>query len=96
MPGASAKRKGARGELRAKRVLEAAGFHVVKAGGSLGAFDLIALGPQGVRCVQVKTGGHNASPAEREAMKLVELPAGSTREVWRWLDYAREPVITYL
>lgn len=91
----NAKAKGTRAELRSKRLLESAGYHVVKAGASLGAFDLIALAPSGVRCVQVKC-NRPPSPAEREAMTLVALPDGATREYWVWRDYARAPEITVL
>ena len=90
--GAAAKRKGARGELKARKRLEAQGYHVIKAGGSLGCFDLVALGAAGVRCVQVKCNGY-ASTAERAAMAAVALPANCSREIWRWIDYEREPRI---
>ena len=68
------KRKGARGEWKARRVLEAAGYTVIKAGGSLGCFDLVALGAVDVRCVQVKC-NHYASHVEREAMQARRPPA---------------------
>ena len=93
--GAAAKRKGARGELRAKRRLEAAGYTVVKAGGSLGCFDLIALGPQDIKAVQVKCNGY-ASRAERAAMLAATLPPNASREIWRLLDYERQPRIEVL
>jgi hypothetical protein len=93
--GSHAKRKGARGELKAKRRLEAQGYAVIKAGGSLGCFDLVALGPQDVRCVQVKCNGY-ASKAERAAMLEAPLPPNASREIWRWLDHAREPLVERL
>ena len=53
----NAKAKGTRAERRAMRLLEAAGYSCTKAGGSLGLFDVIAIGPRDVRLVQVKSGG---------------------------------------
>jgi hypothetical protein len=51
----NAKEKGARREHQARAILEATGYHVVKAGGSLGVFDLVALGLVGARLVQVES-----------------------------------------
>ncbi|HEV8713304.1 MAG TPA: hypothetical protein VGX03_10800, partial [Candidatus Binatia bacterium] len=45
----NAKAKGSRRERQARTILETAGYFVVKAGGSLGCWDLVALGPQGAR-----------------------------------------------
>ena len=45
------KAKGSRAERRAIRILEAAGYLCTKAGGSLGLFDVIAIGPCDVRCL---------------------------------------------
>lgn len=52
----NAKAKGSRLERRSKADLEARGFLVTKAGGSLGVADLVALHPESgeVRLVQVK------------------------------------------
>jgi Holliday junction resolvase len=92
----SNKRKGTRGEHRAKRILEAAGYVVTKAGGSLGLFDLIAIGPSDVRCVQVKSGSARLSGIEREAIKALIVPTNVSREYWRFPDYARAPLIERL
>ena len=90
------KRKGTRAERRAIKILEAAGYHCTKAGGSLGAFDVIALGRLGVRAIQVKSGGARLSPLERETIKGLDLCATITREYWRFPDYARVPIIEVL
>jgi Holliday junction resolvase len=91
------KAKGSRAELKAIRILEAAGYVCTKAGGSLGVFDVIALGPNDVRCVQVKAGKHPwLSPLEREAIAIMALPANVSKELWKFRDYAREPVIEVL
>ena len=91
------KRKGSRAELKAIRMLEALGYCCTKAGGSLGVFDVIALGPNDVRCIQVKAGQRPwLSPLEREAIALVKLPANVSKELWKWKDYARMPDVEVL
>ena len=78
------------------RILEAAGYNVTKAGGSLGLFDVIAIGAADVKCVQVKSGAEYLSGVEREAIQLLSVPANVTRECWRFLDRCREPLIERL
>jgi Holliday junction resolvase len=92
----NAKAKGTRAELRAMRILELAGYACVKAGGSLGMFDVIALGPQDVRCLQVKSGGEYCSHVEREKMRECTLPPNVSREIWRFPDRCLEPLIERL
>lgn len=86
------KTKGARRERQARKILETAGYHVVKAGGSLGVFDLVAIGPQGARLVQVKS-NEKPRPAERERLELFPCFAYCTKELWIFYDRIREPVI---
>jgi hypothetical protein len=75
------------------RILEAAGYHVTRAAGSLGMFDVVAINSQGMRLIQVKT-NRDASPVERETIALFDgLPQNATKEVWIFRDYAREPLI---
>lgn len=91
------KRKGSRAELRAIRILEAAGYVCTKAGGSLGVFDVIALGPKDVRCIQVKAGKRPwLSPVEREAIEGIAVPANVSKELWKMPDYCRSPLIEVL
>jgi Holliday junction resolvase len=92
-----AKKKGSRRERQARDILKAAGYAVTKAGGSFGAFDLIALGPQGVRCVQVKS-NRLPSPIERETMVSMrsQLPTNSTIEAWIFYDGNGKPRIELL
>ncbi len=90
--GRTNKRKGARGELKAKRVLEAQGYTVIKAGGSLGCFDLVALGPHDLKAVQVKCNGY-VSKAERAAIVAAVLPPNARKEIWRWIDFKRTPLV---
>ena len=91
----NAKAKGTRNEHKAMRALEDAGYHCTRSAGSFGPFDVVALGPQGVRLIQVKT-NENARPAEREQMALFQGPPGSTKEIWIYYDHSRQPAINVL
>jgi Holliday junction resolvase len=86
------KAKGSRRERQARTILETDGYYVVKAGGSLGIFDLVALGPQGARLVQVKS---NEKPrlAERERLELFPRLPYCSKELWVFYDRVREPAI---
>ena len=92
----NAKRKGARAEHRAIRMLEALGYCCTRAGGSLGRFDVIAIGARDVRCLQVKAGGTYLSALERAQLLLLDVPANVTKEVWRFPDRCRAPLIERL
>jgi hypothetical protein len=75
------------------KILQAAGYNTTRAAGSFGMFDVIAINAQGLRLIQVKS-NRDASPVEREQIALFDrLPPNATKEVWRFQDYAREPVI---
>jgi hypothetical protein len=92
----NAKRKGTRNEHKAIRALEDAGYHCTRSAGSLGLFDIIAIGRQGVRLVQVKT-NDDARPHEREQIQIFDgIPPGATKEVWIYQEYVRKPVIKVL
>lgn len=88
------KRKGARNEYKTRDRLELYGYRVMKAGGSLGVFDLIAFSPTEIKFVQVKS-NRNCSVTEREDMRNIrhELPPHSVIELWIWQDRARNPII---
>jgi len=53
-------------------------------------FDVMAIGPTSVRCIQVKAGGARLSRAERAAILAVSCPDSVSREYRRFSD--REPV----
>jgi hypothetical protein len=91
----NAKAKGARREYQARQLLETAGYSVVKAGGSLGIWDLVALGPQGARLVQVKS-NEKPRPAERERLALFPRLPYCSKELWVFYDRQREPAIEVL
>lgn len=87
------KAKGSRWERECKRMLEAEGYWVTKAGGSLGAFDLVAIGNLNIRLIQCKCNTW-ATPKERAAMATVPQPADSVFiEIWRKDDYKPAPRI---
>lgn len=84
----SAYRRGALAELRAARALEEAGYLVIRSAGSHSPVDLVAVGPAGIRLVQVKldSGLRQLRPGEldavREELRTVPRPAGATVELW--------------
>jgi Holliday junction resolvase len=92
----NAKAKGSRAERKAVAILEACGYSCTKAGGSLGQFDIIGISASDVRAVQVKCGTARISPAEREQIQLLPVPANVSKEVWTFVDRAREPRIERL
>lgn len=74
-------------------MLEACGFDVMRAAGSHGVFDLVAISPKAIRLIQVKT-RDRPGPAEREALELFRAPKCCvTKEVWIFKDGTHDPVI---
>jgi Holliday junction resolvase len=92
----NAKAKGARAEHRAIRLLEALGYYCCRAGGSLGLFDIVAIGAGDLRCIQVKSGTQYASHVEREQLQELRLPTWASKEIWRFPDRCRDPLIERL
>jgi hypothetical protein len=90
------KAKGARAEQKTKKRLVAAGYYCQKAGGSLGMFDLVAIGRLDTRCIQVKAGKQYCSRVEREQIQGIRMPPHHTKEIWRWPDRAKEPIIEWI
>ena len=88
----NSKAKGSRAEHRCMRILEAAGYACTRAAASLGVFDVVGVGPLGTRLVQVKS---NRWPGtlEMEAIELFPVHAMCTKEVWRFNDRQRVPMI---
>jgi len=89
------KAKGSRNERKTIRLLEALGYVCTKAGGSLGMFDVIALGRDGIKAIQVKSNRWPGS-IEMETLELIMLHPIISKEIWRWDDYAREPKVKIL
>ena len=86
----NAKAKGSRCERRTIAMLEAAGYKCMKAGASLGVFDVIGIGSHDVVLVQVKS---NRWPleCEMEALRLFPVPANCRKLVHRWRDRIQLP-----
>jgi Holliday junction resolvase len=90
-------RKGTNAEYKARRLLESLGYFVIRAAGSHGCADLVAINRHEVKVVQIKAGDHaRCSPAEREQLQLLPLPDNASREIWTFKDYARSPQVTRL
>lgn len=88
--------KGRRGEHRARKILEDAGFFVSRAAGSKGPADLIAWNEVQIRFISVKSGTKYASALEREALHELPAPPNATKEIWRFPDRCKEPLIEVL
>lgn len=86
------KAKGTRWERDCQKMLEHEGYIVTRAGGSLGMFDLIARGRGGNRYIQCKCNSWG-SPAERDAIKNLQRPPGTSDEIWRRDDRKPAPRI---
>jgi len=84
------KAKGSRNERRSIAILESCGYVCTKAGGSLGAWDIIGIGSNDVVLVQVKTRDYPGS-VEMEILKEFKAPANCKKLVHRWVNYARVP-----
>ncbi len=93
--------RGASAEYRAATHLEQVGYFVIRSAGSHGPVDLVAVGPTGVRLIQVKRAGDGyLGPGEleaaREQLRSLPCPAGVSREVWVWKDrdgWVRQEVV---
>jgi hypothetical protein len=84
--------KGARAELRCVRLLEQGGYVCTKTNGALGMFTVVAIGPDDVRAVAVRTGSTRLSKTDRAAILAIDVPDNVRRECWRFRN-RRDPVI---
>lgn len=90
MTGGGAKRKGARLECAIKNRLIDSGWFAIKAGGSLGAFDIIAFSPQATLFIQAKS-NRKPPPAEMRAMYQVAKKLANPDRVFQiWIKKDRE------
>lgn len=71
-------------------LLEAAGYQCMKAGGSLGVFDVIGIGSQDIVLLQCKTRDWPGS-AEMQAIKEFIAPRNARKLVHRWRHRVRTP-----
>lgn len=86
----SAKRKGTRNEHRSRLLLEAAGYRVTRAAGSMGAWDLIGIGSTDVVLCQVKTRDWPGL-LERAVLGEFTVPPNTKRLIHRWRHRQRVP-----
>ena len=84
------KRKGTRNEHRSMQILEAAGYRCTRAAASLGAWDIIGIGPTDVVLVQVKTRDWPGT-VERETLRSFPAPPNARKLMHRWRDRQRQP-----
>jgi hypothetical protein len=87
------KAKGSRNERRTMRLLQAAGYRCTRSGASLGVFDVIAIGPDAVQLIQVKTGKW-PSRNEMKAIQSLPAPPNCRRIVHRWMRGATQPDVS--
>jgi len=85
------KAKGNRQERKAQKSLEKVGYYCIKAGASLGVFDLIALGKKEARLIQVKS--NYCRPEEKEAIEQFKAPDYAVKELWIYKDRIENPII---
>jgi hypothetical protein len=86
----NAKAKGTRNEHRSIQILESAGYQCTRAAGSLGAWDIIAIGSTDVVLCQVKTRDWPGS-VEMETLRAFPIPPNAQKLVHRWRDRQRTP-----
>lgn len=84
------KAKGTRAEHRTMKYLSPLGYRCCRSAASLGEWDVIAVGADDVRLIQVKC-NRWVSGVELETLKEFKCPPGVIKEMWRWDDRVREP-----
>ncbi len=88
---ASNYRRGVATEYKCVAALTAAGYHAQRSAGSHGPWDVCAVGPYGIRLIQlkrVKRGGSWRGDYDLAVEQMQGLPdlLGVSREVWVWED----------
>lgn len=91
----NSKAKGSRNERRSIEIFEAAGYQCTKSGGSLGAWDVIAISPTDFIVCQVKTSSWPGS-VEMETLLEFRVPSNCKKLVHRWRPYQRKPDVKEL
>ena len=91
----NAKAKGARLERRSRDLLEAVGYRVTRAAGSLGEWDLIAVGRTDFVLVQVRARDF-PGPLERAALAESVCPPNTRKLLHRWRRGRRQPDVMEL
>ena len=90
----NSKRKGNEGERLARKLLQDCGYLVVKSGGSLSEVDIVAIGNNDVRGIQVKVSSDSRmfQPAKLEAVRetLYDLPRPPSFSYEIWIRYKKK------
>ncbi len=77
------------------KILESAGYCCVKAGASLGIFDILGLSSTDMVCVQVKS-NRGPGSVELETLKNFKVPPNCRKLLHIWIDRSREPIVKEL
>lgn len=91
----NSKAKGTRNEHRSKKLLELAGYTLMRAGASLGVWDLVGIGSTDFVLVQVKTRDWPGL-VEMETLRTFVAPPNARKLVHRWRDHQRQPDVREL
>jgi len=89
------KAKGNRNERRSRNLYKAAGYTVIKAGASLGAFDLVAWNSKEIHYIQVKTRDWPGKEEKANMLKVV-IPFNGKRFMHRYRKGISKPDIKEL
>lgn len=87
--------KGRRLEHKSIKIYRAEGFWCIRAAGSKGAWDFVAVKGNAFHLVQVKSGDW-PSKAEIREMKRTPQSAWATRVLHRWKPRAKAPDVRYI
>jgi hypothetical protein len=91
----NAKAKGTHNEHRSIAILEASGYATTRAAASLGAWDIIGIGPTDLVLVQVKTRDWPGT-VEMELLRGFRCPPNAKKLIHRWRHRARLPDVKEL
>lgn len=78
------------------RALVKDGYACTRAAASLGLFDIIAIGPDDVRCIQVKSNRWPGRPEKDALLSFTETHPHVSVEIWRWDDWKDKPKVKNL
>jgi len=85
-------KKGSKREYQTRNKLRKQGYNVLRAAGSHGVFDIVAINSESVRLIQVKNCKKRLyidKGAER-SIENFNCPDNCSKEIWVYVDYDRE------
>jgi len=85
---------GVRLEYRIRDFLQAEGYYVMRAAGSHGAADLIAIGGETCLAIQVKRGRWEKRQTYDDLLTIPPAP-WLKRQVWTWEPYNETPTVLW-